>query len=188
MVRPTTTAQQELIDAIRTFTDGHGYPPTWKELAAMTGRQTSTIQGHMIRMRRKGLVAWDDSARRSLRVCADAQVSCLPLLAAQTGEVRAEMRLAEMLRGSGTFLAEAGDDCLDHGVRRGDLLEVFPCNSTAGDLVDGMLVVLRRGKGTVLAPLTPAERDNVIGVVSTVIRSLSGESDTCRALPSTSPR
>lgn len=178
MVKQTTSAQQQILDAIRSYTSTHGYPPTWKELAALTGRQPSTIQGHMIRMRRKGLIEWRDSSQRSLQVCGDVRVGTLPLLAAQTGQVREVVQVQRLLHGDGTFIATATTDLPEKGVRAGDVVEVLPGTQHSHAIRVGDLVLVRDGQGTALIPFGPAveESDNVLGIVTTVIRSLSTES------------
>lgn len=60
---------KEIALAIRALTDGNGYPPTFRELAAYVGMKSSnTISARLKRMRFKKLLTYEDWKPRTLRL------------------------------------------------------------------------------------------------------------------------
>jgi repressor LexA len=61
--------REMIIDAIKKLTKEHGYPPSVRELAdAVDLKSTSTVQGHLERLKRDGRVDFEQGCPRTLRV------------------------------------------------------------------------------------------------------------------------
>lgn len=64
-----TDRQQAIIDFIKQHVKDNGYPPTVREIGDAEGiLSTSTVHGHLDRMKKKGLLQWKDGISRTLRV------------------------------------------------------------------------------------------------------------------------
>jgi repressor LexA len=65
-----TTRQQEVLDFIRRFTRGQGYPPTMREIAANFGfSSTNAAAAHVKALERKGAIRRSSKQSRSIVVC-----------------------------------------------------------------------------------------------------------------------
>ena len=61
--------QQRILEAIQLYIRQHQYPPSVREIAAMVGlASTATVHRHLRRLREKGLIEWEPSSPRTLRV------------------------------------------------------------------------------------------------------------------------
>lgn len=71
----TTGRQLELLQEIVSWVDAHGDAPTVRELAAMIGTNIGDIQCKLARLKRDGVVDWDEGRSRTLRVtCTERQL------------------------------------------------------------------------------------------------------------------
>ncbi len=76
-----TKRQQQVVDAIRGYQAQHGYPPTVRELAALIGVSSPNgVMCHLVPLRRKGLVTWENSYGRTLRVVDPPEPRGMPLV------------------------------------------------------------------------------------------------------------
>lgn len=64
----TTNKQLELLQEIVTWISIRGYPPTVREMADLMGTAIGDIQCKLARLRRDGLVEWEERRSRTLRV------------------------------------------------------------------------------------------------------------------------
>lgn len=66
--------QQDILDAIRTYTEAHGWPPSRRDIAEMIGvRSSSGVHEHLKRMERDGLVALAPHQQRGIRILGDSE-------------------------------------------------------------------------------------------------------------------
>lgn len=64
-----TPRQEEVLEAIEGLIDRHGYPPTIRELGAELGlRSTSSVARLLMRLKTAGVVDWNPTQVRTLRV------------------------------------------------------------------------------------------------------------------------
>lgn len=64
-----SSKQKEVLQAILDYTKEKKYPPTVRELGEMVGLQSSsTVQGHLERLKLKGLISWEPCQPRTLKV------------------------------------------------------------------------------------------------------------------------
>jgi len=142
-----TARQQEIWQFLVEYTDGHGYPPTVREIGEAVGLASpSTVHAHLANLERAGLLKRDPSKPRALdlighrTMTAAAPVSRpaeeihrLPLLgqiaagSPLLAEENVEERIAvpEPLGRSADFLLTVrGDSMIDAGILDGDTLVV----------------------------------------------------------------
>lgn len=68
----TTREQMAVVDAIRRCRQRHPhYGPSVRELSGEIGTATTDVYQKLARLRRDGLVEWDESVARSIRVVGD---------------------------------------------------------------------------------------------------------------------
>ncbi|MFC6385187.1 HTH domain-containing protein [Sporolactobacillus kofuensis] len=61
--------REMIIDAIKKLTKEQGYPPSVRELADEVNlKSTSTVQGHLERLKKDGRVEFEHGCPRTLRV------------------------------------------------------------------------------------------------------------------------
>ncbi len=60
--------RERLVAAIETYTALRGHSPTVRELGALVGLNTSSAHGHLAVLRRQGVIDWDRSRPRTIRL------------------------------------------------------------------------------------------------------------------------
>lgn len=68
---PPKLSPQAVLDAIKRYTAKHGYSPTVRELAKMTGTGVGTIHSYLSRLINGGYLKVEQPRRRVLRVMKD---------------------------------------------------------------------------------------------------------------------
>jgi len=137
-----TARQQEIWQFLVEYVEGHGYPPTVREIGEHVGLASpSTVHAHLANLERAGLVKRDPTKPRALELpghrrlehppAAEAQrlpllgqiAAGLPLLAVENVEDR--IAVPEPLgRGADFLLTVKGDSMIDAGILDGDTLVV----------------------------------------------------------------
>jgi repressor LexA len=141
-----TARQQEIWQFLVTYVDGHGYPPTVREIGEAVGLASpSTVHAHLANLERAGLLRRDPTKPRALELIghrreeprraerAEPELQQLPLL----GQIAAgapllaeeniedEIAVPEPLgRGADFLLRVRGDSMIDAGILDGDVLVV----------------------------------------------------------------
>lgn len=64
----TTVLQLRVVNAIVELTGTRGYPPTLSEVARLLDCQKTDVYQKLLRLRRDGVVEWEDGKCRTLRV------------------------------------------------------------------------------------------------------------------------
>lgn len=64
----TTKRQKAVLAAIARWVGRRGYPPTVRELAETMELHTNDVFQKLVRLRRDGVVDWDDGKCRTLRI------------------------------------------------------------------------------------------------------------------------
>jgi len=139
-----TARQQEIWQFLVEYVDGHGYPPTVREIGEAVGLASpSTVHAHLANLERAGLLRRDPSKPRALElvghrrveapITAPDDVQRLPLLGRIAAgaplladeNVEEEIAVPESLGGSADFLLTVqGDSMIDAGILDGDTLVV----------------------------------------------------------------
>ena len=138
---PLTARQQEIWQFLVTYVDGHGYPPTVREIGQEVGLASpSTVHAHLANLERVGLIRRDPtkpraielSGHRRVEASAASDVPRLPLLGrvAAGGPLLAEENVEDVVAvpetiGRGDFLLTVhGDSMIEAGILDGDTIVV----------------------------------------------------------------
>ncbi len=140
-----TARQQEIWQFLVEYTDGHGYPPTVREIGEAVGLASpSTVHAHLANLERGGLLKRDPSKPRALDLIGHRtatatasqgveEVSRLPWLgqiaagSPLLAEENVEDRIAvpePLGRGADFLLTVRGDSMIEAGILDGDTLVV----------------------------------------------------------------
>ena len=139
-----TARQQEIWQFLVEYVDGHGYPPTVREIGEAVGLASpSTVHAHLANLERAGLLRRDPTKPRALELVGHRRVEAPPaerrdvvrlplvgqiaaggpLLAEEN--VEGEIAVPEPLFGSADFLLRVkGDSMIQAGILDGDVLVV----------------------------------------------------------------
>lgn len=157
-----TARQQEIWQFLVDYVDGHGYPPTVREIGQAVGLASpSTVHAHLANLERAGLLRRDPTKPRAIELvghrrpeqqpAAEPAVTRLPLvgqiaaggplLAAE--DVEDEIAVPEPLFGAADFVLRVkGESMIGAGILDGDLLVV----RRQADARDGDVVVALAGE------------------------------------------
>ena len=152
-----TGRQREIWSFLGDYLDGHGYPPTVREIGEAVGLASpSTVHAHLANLERAGLLRRDPTKPRALELVGRekttetvaAELPKLPLLGqiAAGGpllaeeNVEGEIAVPESLRGD-FLLRVKGDSMIEAGILDGDVVVV----RRAQDARDGEIVVALAG-------------------------------------------
>ncbi len=151
-----TERQQEIWNFLVEYVDGHGYPPTVREIGERVGLASpSTVHAHLANLERAGLLRRDPTKPRALELIGRdrraAQPTAverddalrLPLLGeiAAGGPLLADQNIEDYLpmpaSTKGDFLLRVkGDSMIDAGILDGDLVVVRKSDTAVnGDIV-----------------------------------------------------
>ena len=154
-----TERQQEICNFLVEYVDGHGYPPTVREIGERVGLASpSTVHAHLANLERAGLLRRDPTKPRALELLgrertvqqpvADGDVVRLPLVGeiAAGSPLLAEQNIEEYVampsRAKGDFLLRVkGDSMVEAGILDGDLVIV----KRAQEARNGEIVVALAG-------------------------------------------
>jgi repressor LexA len=137
-----TARQQEIWQFLVTYVDGHGYPPTVREIGEEVGLASpSTVHAHLANLERVGLIKRDPSKPRAIELTghrrietpAAPDVARLPLLGrvAAGSPLLADENVEDVVavpetigRGADFLLTIHGDSMIDAGILDGDTIVV----------------------------------------------------------------
>ena len=149
-----TKRQQEIWEFLIQYVDGHGYPPTVREIGEKVGLASpSTVHAHLANLERAGLIKRDPTKPRALELTgrtareSGGEAHALPLLGqiAAGGPLLAEQNVDAYIsvpeplsKGGEEFLLRVrGDSMIDAGILEGDYVVV----RRQQDARDGDIVV-----------------------------------------------
>jgi len=151
-----TGRQREIWSFLVDYVDGHGYPPTVREIGEAVGLASpSTVHAHLANLERAGLLRRDPTKPRALELIgrekaepAAAELSKLPLLGQIAAgspllaeeNVEDEIAVPETLRGD-FLLRVRGESMIGAGILDGDIVIV----RRADDARNGEIVVALAG-------------------------------------------
>jgi len=155
-----TERQQEIWQYLVEYVDGHGYPPTVREIGDAVGLASpSTVHAHLANLERAGLLRRDPTkpralelvGRRSVAEPARASIQTLPLVGriAAGGPLLAEEAVEDEIavpeplgRDADFLLRVKGDSMVEAGILDGDVVVV----RRQDDARDGDVVVALVGE------------------------------------------
>jgi repressor LexA len=150
-----TGRQQEIWTFLTAYVDGHGYPPTVREIGEAVGLASpSTVHAHLANLERAGLLRRDPTKPRALELVGREQAETagalpkLPLLGQIAAgaplladeNIEGEIAVPETLRGD-FLLRVRGESMIEAGILDGDIVVV----RRAQDARDGEIVVALAG-------------------------------------------
>ena len=139
---PLTARQQEIWQFLVMYVDGHGYPPTVREIGEEVGLASpSTVHAHLANLERVGLIKRDPSKPRAIELTGHRRVEArgesdvprLPLLGrvAAGSPLLAEENVEDVVavpesigRGADFLLTIHGDSMIEAGILDGDTIVV----------------------------------------------------------------
>jgi repressor LexA len=158
-----TARQQEIWQFLVEYVDGHGYPPTVREIGEHVGLASpSTVHAHLANLERGGLIKRDPTKPRAIELVGHRRVAAqppapqaidvhrLPLVGrvAAGAPLLAEENVEDVIavpeplgRGADFLLTVHGDSMVDAGILDGDTLVV----QRADDARNGEVVVAIAG-------------------------------------------
>ena len=151
-----TQRQREIWEFIVEYVDGHGYPPTVREIGEAVGLASpSTVHAHLANLERAGLLRRDPTKPRALELVGHQRAEVahrLPLVGeiAAGGPLLAEENIEDyvgvpelLLRGGEEFVLRVkGDSMVNAGILDGDYVVV----RRQRDARDGDIVVALAGE------------------------------------------
>jgi repressor LexA len=155
-----TDRQREILDFLTSYLDGHGYPPTVREIGEAVGLASpSTVHAHLANLERAGLIKRDPTKPRALELTDRTRsqpaedVHRLPLVGeiAAGSPLLADENIQEHLavpdtlaRGDGEefLLRVKGDSMVNAGILDGDIVVVH----RQDDARNGEIVVALAGQ------------------------------------------
>ncbi len=149
-----TGRQREIWSFLVDYVDGHGYPPTVREIGEAVGLASpSTVHAHLANLERAGLLRRDPTKPRALELIgrekaepAAAELSKLPLLGQIAAgspllaeeNVEDEIAVPETLRGD-FLLRVRGESMIGAGILDGDIVIVRRADDARnGEIVDAL--------------------------------------------------
>jgi repressor LexA len=144
-----TARQQEIWNYLVEYVDGHGYPPTVREIGERVGLASpSTVHAHLANLERAGLLRRDPSKPRALELIGREKREPAPAPAPQPRVDVQRLPLVGEIAAGGPLLAEQNiEDYVDVPERfaKGDfLLRVKGESMINAGILDGDMVVVRR--------------------------------------------
>jgi len=155
-----TDRQRQILDFLTKYVDGHGYPPTVREIGEAVGLASpSTVHAHLANLERAGLLRRDPTKPRAIELRREpkappataADVHKLPLVGeiAAGGPLLAEENIEDYLavpeplsHGGEEFLLRVkGDSMIQAGILEGDFVVV----RRQADARNGEIVVALAG-------------------------------------------
>ena len=138
-----TDRQRAILDYLHEYVDGHGYPPTVREIGEAVGlRSPSTVHAHLAQLERAGLLRRDPTKPRALELTdrprpehtEEPELRRLPLVGqiAAGGPLLAEQNIEDYVAvpeplssgGEEFLLRVKGDSMVNAGILDGDIVVV----------------------------------------------------------------
>jgi repressor LexA len=150
-----TKRQQEIWEFLVEYVDGHGYPPTVREIGQRVGLASpSTVHAHLANLERAGLIRRDPTKPRALELTGRSGRAGRPRQAGNSGEeaggVVHALPLVGQIAAGGPLLAEQNVDAyisVPEPLSRGGeefLLRVRGDSMVDAGILEGDYVVVRR--------------------------------------------
>jgi repressor LexA len=138
-----TDRQRAILDYLHEYVDGHGYPPTVREIGEAVGlRSPSTVHAHLAQLERAGMLRRDPTKPRALELtdrprpehAKEPELRRLPLVGqiAAGGPLLAEQNIEDYVAvpeplsagGEEFLLRVTGDSMVNAGILDGDIVVV----------------------------------------------------------------
>jgi repressor LexA len=150
-VRMLTNRQREIYEYVTQYVDGHGYPPTVREIGDAVGLASpSTVHAHLANLERAGYLRRDPTKPRALELVGRERPAAEPAVGGEAARVRV-LPLVGQIAAGGPLLAEenvedriAVPEPLSSGVGEEFLLRVRGDSMIEAGILPDDYVVVRR--------------------------------------------
>ena len=143
-----TARQQEIWNFLVEYVDGHGYPPTVREIGERVGLASpSTVHAHLANLERAGLLRRDPTKPRALELIGREKAEPKPEPAPLRRDVQRLPLVGEIAAGGPLLAEQSIEDYVELPERlaKGDfLLRVKGESMIQAGIFDGDIVVVRR--------------------------------------------
>lgn len=143
-----TARQQEIWNFLVEYVDGHGYPPTVREIGERVGLASpSTVHAHLANLERAGLLRRDPTKPRALELIGREKAEPRPGPAPLRRDVQRLPLVGEIAAGGPLLAEQSIEDYVELPERlaKGDfLLRVKGESMIQAGIFDGDIVVVRR--------------------------------------------
>ena len=152
-----TERQRQILDFLTKYVDGHGYPPTVREIGEAVGLASpSTVHAHLANLERAGLLKRDPTKPRAMEVLVERAKRAVrptglplvgnvaagaPILAEENVQARYQVDPNLFTPRADYLLRVRGLSMRDAGILEGDLLAVHKTEEARS----GQIVVARLG-------------------------------------------
>ncbi len=145
-----TERQQEIWNFLVEYVDGHGYPPTVREIGERVGLASpSTVHAHLANLERAGLLRRDPTKPRALELLGRERERREPEAAPVEREDALRLPLIGEIAAGGPLLAEQNVEeylPMPLSTRADFLLRVKGESMIEAGILDGDLVIVRRSE------------------------------------------
>jgi repressor LexA len=148
-----TARQQEIWNFLVEYVDGHGYPPTVREIGEQVGLASpSTVHAHLANLERAGLLRRDPTKPRALELIGRERRDAAPAAAPAPAEIAADVArlpLVGEIAAGGPLLAEQSIEeyvPMPASTRGDFLLRVKGESMIQAGILDGDLVIVQRAQ------------------------------------------
>lgn len=146
-----STRQREIYEFVTSYVDGHGYPPTVREIGDAVGLASpSTVHAHLANLERAGYLRRDPTKPRALELVGRERPAAEASLVGEAGRVRV-LPLVGQIAAGGPLLAEqnvedhiAIPEMLSSGAGEEFLLRVRGDSMIEAGIMEEDYVVVRR--------------------------------------------
>ncbi len=146
-----TNRQREIYDYVTRYVDGHGYPPTVREIGEAVGLASpSTVHAHLANLERAGYLRRDPTKPRALELVGRERAAAEPAVVGEVGTVRVLPLVGEIAAGGPLLAEENVEDYiavpapLSSGVGEEFLLRVRGDSMVEAGILPDDYVVVRR--------------------------------------------
>jgi repressor LexA len=180
-----TERQQQIWNYLVEYVDGHGYPPTVREIGERVGLASpSTVHAHLANLERAGLLRRDPTKPRALELIGRERREAQPAQATEGDVVRLPL-LGEIAAGAPLLAAENIEDYLPMPSRaKGDfLLRVKGESMIDAGILDGDLVIVQSAQDARNGEVVVALVGDDEGADEATVKTFYREDDRIRLQP-----
>ena len=156
IIKENSDKQTQIYNFLIEFTKSKGYPPSVREICqAVSLKSTSTVQGHLKRLEKKGLIYRDPTKPRALEIVELSNeekelidipivgkvTAGMPILATENIEDMFQIPINYVKHNNDLFILKVtGDSMIEAGILDGDLAIIEQKNiATNGDIVVALI-------------------------------------------------
>jgi repressor LexA len=185
-----TARQQEIWNFLVEYVDGHGYPPTVREIGERVGLASpSTVHAHLANLERAGLLRRDPTKPRALELIGREKREAEPVVAIGDAPDISRLPLIGEIAAGGPLLAEQNIEGylpMPASAKGDFLLRVKGESMIEAGILDGDLVVVQRTQDARNGEIVVALVGDDEAADEATVKTFYRESDRIRLQPENS--